>query len=134
MRLLCRKYHFLENSKNRILVKKLFLAKQKNMCLLLIKNRKKIISFKSTTSTVNLIWNDPYIVRFRKSILRIKGGECSSGALSPFLFYFTYGHMTEYFPSAKVRLGKFQGFPVSKEIKRGNEESLVMGFSFYVRH
>ena len=36
MRLLCRKYHFLENSKNRILVKKFFLAKQKNTCLFIV--------------------------------------------------------------------------------------------------
>ena len=56
MRLLCQKYHFLENSKNRILVKKIFLAKQKNTCLFIVDNEpKKIISFKSATSTVNLI-------------------------------------------------------------------------------
>ena len=36
MRLLCRKYHFLENSKNRILVKKFFLAKQKDKCLFIV--------------------------------------------------------------------------------------------------
>ena len=61
MRLLCRKYNFLENSKNRILVKKFFLAKQKNTCLFIVdKEPKKIISFKSAISTVNLIWNDPY--------------------------------------------------------------------------
>ena len=61
MRLLCRKYNFLENSKNRILEKKFFLAKQKNTCLFIVdKEPKKIISFKSATSTVNLIWNDPY--------------------------------------------------------------------------
>ena len=36
MRLLCRKYHFLENSKNRILVKKFFLANQKNTCLFIV--------------------------------------------------------------------------------------------------
>ena len=36
MRLLCRKYHFLENSKNRILKKKIFLAKQKNTCLIIV--------------------------------------------------------------------------------------------------
>ena len=36
MRLLCRKYHFLENSRNRILVKKFFLTKQKNTCLFII--------------------------------------------------------------------------------------------------
>ena len=33
---LCRKYHFLENSNNRILVKKFFLAKQKNTCLFIV--------------------------------------------------------------------------------------------------
>ena len=36
MRLLYRKYNFLENSKNRILVKKIFLAKQKNTCLFIV--------------------------------------------------------------------------------------------------
>ena len=35
---------------------------KKNMCLFIVdKEPKKIISFKSATSTVNLIWNDPYI-------------------------------------------------------------------------
>ena len=64
MRLLCRKYNFVENSKNRILVKKFFLDKQKNTCLFIVdRELKKIISFKSATSTVNLIWNDPYIFR-----------------------------------------------------------------------
>ena len=64
MRLLCRKYHFLENSKNRIHVKKNFFRPNKKIrvSLLLIKNRKKIISFKSATSTVDLIWNDPSIL------------------------------------------------------------------------
>ena len=67
MRLLCRKYHFLENSKNRIPVKKFFLAKQKNMCRFIVdKEPKKMISFKSATSTVNLIWNDPYIKIYKK--------------------------------------------------------------------
>ena len=62
MRLLYRKYHFLENSKNRILVKKIFLSKQKNTCLFIVdKEPKKIILFKSVTSTVNLIWNEPYL-------------------------------------------------------------------------
>ena len=61
MRLLYRKYHFLENSKNRILVKKFFLAKQKNTCPFIVdKEPKKIILFKSVASTGNLIWNDPY--------------------------------------------------------------------------
>ena len=36
VRLLYRKYHFLENSKNLILIKKIFLAKQKNTCLFIV--------------------------------------------------------------------------------------------------
>ena len=36
MRLLCRKYNFLENSKNRILAKKIFFAKQKNTYLFIV--------------------------------------------------------------------------------------------------
>ena len=36
MRLLCRKYNFLENSKNLILVKTFFLDKQKNTCLFIV--------------------------------------------------------------------------------------------------
>ena len=41
MRFLYRKYHFLENSKNLILVKKFFLAKQKNTCLFIVDNEPK---------------------------------------------------------------------------------------------
>ena len=58
------KISFHRKSKNRILVKKIFLAKQKNTCLFIVdKEPKKIISFKSATSTVNLIWNHPYIIQ-----------------------------------------------------------------------
>ena len=50
--------------KSYTLKKKLFWPNKKiRVYLLLIKNRTKIISFKSATSTVNLIWNDPYIFR-----------------------------------------------------------------------
>ena len=45
----CRKIFFWPNKKIRVY-------------LMLIKNRKKIIWFKSATSTVNLIWNDPYVL------------------------------------------------------------------------
>ena len=42
------------------------MAKQKNTCLFIIdKEPKKIISFTSATSTVNLIWNDPYIFNLK---------------------------------------------------------------------
>ena len=39
---------------------KSYTCKKIRVYLLLIKNRKKIISFKSATSTVNIIWNDPH--------------------------------------------------------------------------
>ena len=55
------KISFLRKFEKSYTCKKNFLAKQKKrVYLLLIKNRKKIISFKSATSTVDLIWNDPY--------------------------------------------------------------------------
>ena len=89
MRLLCRKYHFLENSRYRILVKKFFWPNIKiSVYLLLIKNRKKIILFKSAISIVNLIWNGPYIVwsvklRYRKNNVNLR----KSVLISTFLYY-----------------------------------------------
>ena len=47
-----------------------FFAKQKNTFLFIVdKEPEKIISFKSATSTVNLIWNDPYNLTFLLSSL-----------------------------------------------------------------
>ena len=52
---------------------KIFLAKQKNTCLFIAdKEPKKIISFKSATSTVNLIWNDPYVHNMYMYIISYK--------------------------------------------------------------
>ena len=56
------KISFLRKFEKSYTCKKICLAKQKNMCLFIVdKEPKKIISFKSATSTVNLMWNDPYI-------------------------------------------------------------------------
>ena len=58
------KISFLRKFEKSYTYKKKFSGQRKKIrvYLLLTKNRKKMISFKSATSTTNLSWNDPYIV------------------------------------------------------------------------
>ena len=70
MRLLYRKYNFLENSKNRILVKKIFLDKQKNTCLLIVDNEPKNLITTFRSKKICSLRGHILIVRSVRSSLR----------------------------------------------------------------